>query len=163
MVANVIVFGGHPESGDSLYFWPIKHAFCKATFLKRFLWTCLHLLSSLFLLWEQWPVLRNLRCLHRLSGLARIPGALLCLSDLLSFSWSANDQSHKAHRRGGCCLPTEGLSLSVLPSNKWAKLHLRKIYRNVKLWCTLIKETWSSSLYLKEETSKRGKNQTVLP
>lgn len=164
MAANVNVFGGHPQSGDSLHFWPIKHAFCKATFLTRFLWTCLHLLSSLFLLWEHWPVWEtwdvstgyNLA----LSRLAKIPGALLCLSDPFSFSGSANDQSHKAHRRGGCCLPTEGPSLSVLPSNKWAKLHLQKIYRSAKLWYTLIKEIWSSSLYLKGNKQKRKKSNS---
>lgn len=158
MVANVNVFGGQPGSWDSLYFWPIKHAFCKATFLMRFLWTCLHLLSFLFLLQEQWPVWEtwdvstgyNLA----LSGLVKIPGALLCLSDPLSCSWSAKDQSHKAHRRGGCCLPAEGPSLSVLPSNKWAKLHLQKIYR--KLWYTLIKETWSSSLIWNKQKMKKS-------
>lgn len=111
MVANVNGFGGQPGSGDSLYFWLLNMHFEKLLFLIRFLWTCLHLLSSLFLLWEQWPVWEtwdvstgyNLA----LSRLAKIPGALLCLSDPISCSWSANDQSHKAHRKGGCCLPTK--------------------------------------------------------
>lgn len=153
MVANVNVFGGQPGSGDSLYFWSIKHAFCKATFLMRFLWTCLHLLSSLFLQWEQWPVWEtwdvstgyNLA----LSRLAKIPGALLCLSDPLSCSWSANDQSGKAHRRGGCCLPTEGLWVCqfYLQTNEQSFTH-RKYTES------------SDTLLLRKYEEK---NQTALP
>lgn len=129
----------------------------------RFLWTCLHLLSSLFLLWKEWPVWEtwdvstgyNLA----LSRLAKIPGALWCLSDPLSCSWSANDQSGNDHRRGGCCLPTEGLRLSVLPSNKWAKLHLKKYTESPD---TLLLRKYEAVLYSWYKQKRKKSNSPPL-
>lgn len=125
VVANMDVPGGQARSGDSFYFWHIQHTSFRAargeipldnsSFTQGARRCCPCPLCGKWPVSEGWDV--STGCNLALSRHPKVPEALLCLSDPLSCSWSADDQSLKAHRRGEGCLPTEGLSLSVPASN----------------------------------------------